>query len=103
MNGRLITVDLLALTSLNQVLFILEILFAYVTKQTTLMRRSTVLYLPLQLWFPWERTKGFSQPGQTTASGQGEQYTNNHGQTYANGTKPGRVWEYKQKWKAHYT
>jgi hypothetical protein len=51
---------------------------------------------------PWERTKGFSQLGQTTASGQGEQYTNNHGQTYANGTKPGRVWEYKQKGKAHY-
>jgi hypothetical protein len=46
------TVDLLALISLDQLLFILKILFTYVTQQATLMRRSTVLSLPLQLVFP---------------------------------------------------
>ncbi len=57
--GRLSTVDLLVLTSLDQLLFILKILFTYVTKQAaTLMRRSTVLSLPLQLVFP---VKGLSK------------------------------------------
>ncbi len=42
------TNDLFALTSLDQLLFVLKILFTYVTKQATLMRRSTVLSLPLQ-------------------------------------------------------
>ncbi len=45
------TVDLLVLTSLVQLIFILKILFTYFTKQVTLMRRSTVLNLPLQLVF----------------------------------------------------
>jgi hypothetical protein len=50
--GRLSTVDLLVLTSLDQLIFKLKILFAFVTKQATLMRRSTVLSLPLQIVFP---------------------------------------------------
>jgi hypothetical protein len=50
--GKLNTVDLLVLTSLYQLLFILKILFSYVTKQAALMRRSTVLSLPFQLAFP---------------------------------------------------
>jgi len=49
--GRLSTVDLLVLTRLDQLIFILKILFTSVTKQATLMRRSTVLILPLQLVF----------------------------------------------------
>ncbi len=36
----------------NQLLFILQILFTFFTKQATLMRRSTVLSLPPQLVFP---------------------------------------------------
>jgi len=44
---RLSTVDLLALTSLDQLLFILKILFTFFTKQATLMRRSIVLNIPL--------------------------------------------------------
>jgi hypothetical protein len=51
--GKLSTVDLLVLTSLDQVIFIFKILFTYVTKQTTLLRRSIVQSpLPLQLVFP---------------------------------------------------
>ncbi len=50
--GRLSTVDLLALTSLDQLTFMLKILFTCVAKQATLMRRSIVLILPLQLVFP---------------------------------------------------
>jgi hypothetical protein len=46
------TTDLLVLTSLDQLLFILKILFMYLTKQATLSRRSTVLSLPCQLVFP---------------------------------------------------
>ncbi len=45
---RISTVDLLVLTSLDQLLFILKILFTFFTKQPTLMGRSTVLSLPLQ-------------------------------------------------------
>ncbi len=54
LKGRLSTVDLLVLTSLDQVIFIMKILFNFVTKQTTLMRRSTVLSVPTQLVFPGE-------------------------------------------------
>ncbi len=51
--GRLSTIDLLVLTSFDQLLVLLKILFTYLTKQLTLMRRSTVLLsLPLQLEFP---------------------------------------------------
>ncbi len=46
---RLSTVDLLVLTSLDQLLFILKILLTFFTKQATFMRRSTVLRLPPQL------------------------------------------------------
>jgi hypothetical protein len=38
-------------TSLEQLLFILKILFATFTKQTTLIKRLTVVSLPLQLGF----------------------------------------------------
>jgi hypothetical protein len=54
LEGRLNTVDLLVLTSLDQLIFILKILFTCFTQQATLMRRSTVLSLPLQLVFPGE-------------------------------------------------
>jgi hypothetical protein len=50
--GRLSTVDLLVLTSLDQLLLILPILFSFFTNKATLMRRSTVLSLPLRLVFP---------------------------------------------------
>jgi hypothetical protein len=49
---RLSTVDLLVLTSLVQLLFKLTALFTFFTKPATLMRRSIVLSLPLQLAFP---------------------------------------------------
>jgi hypothetical protein len=52
--GRLSTVDLLVLTSLYWLIFFLKILFIGVSKQATLIRRSTVLSLPLQLGFPGE-------------------------------------------------
>jgi hypothetical protein len=52
MKGRLSTVDLLVQTSLYQLLLQLKILFTYVAKVPTLMRRSTVLNLPIQLDFP---------------------------------------------------
>ncbi len=42
--GRLSTVDLLVLTSLNQLILIL--------KQAILMRRSTVMSLPIHSMFP---------------------------------------------------
>ncbi len=50
--GRFCTVDLLALTSLDQLLFILKISFSFLVKQPILMRRSTVLSLSFQLVFP---------------------------------------------------
>jgi hypothetical protein len=50
--GSLSTVDILVQTSLEQVLFVLKILFTFVTKQATLMRRLIVLILPFQLVFP---------------------------------------------------
>ncbi len=45
-------VDLPVLTRLIQLIFIMKMLFTFVTKQATLMRKSTVLSLPLQLVFP---------------------------------------------------
>jgi hypothetical protein len=50
--GRLSTVYLLVLTSLDQLISILQTFFNLFTKQTPLMRRSTVLSLSLQLVFP---------------------------------------------------
>jgi hypothetical protein len=44
--GRLCTVDLLVLTSLDQLVFLMSILVNFHTKQATLIRRSTVLSLP---------------------------------------------------------
>jgi len=44
LKGNLSTVDLLVLTSLDRLIFSLKILF---TKQATLVRRSTVLSLPV--------------------------------------------------------
>ncbi len=52
LKGMLSTVDLLVLTSLHKLLFILEKLFTFSTQQATLTRRSTVLSLPLQFVFP---------------------------------------------------
>jgi len=46
------TTDLLVLASLNQLLFILKILFNCVVKQVIAMRGSMVLSLPVQLVFP---------------------------------------------------
>ncbi len=50
--GRLNTVDLLALTSLDYVHFDFAKIMYFFTKQVTLMRRSTVLSLSLQLVDP---------------------------------------------------
>jgi hypothetical protein len=44
---RISTIDLLALTSLNQLLFS-EVIYSFFTEQPILMRKSTVLSLPLQ-------------------------------------------------------
>jgi len=49
---RLSTVDLLVLTSVDQLYFILKYNLPFFTKQATLMRRSTVLILPPHLVFP---------------------------------------------------
>ncbi len=46
------TIDLLSLTSLDQLLYKLKVLLTISTKQGTLMRRSTVQSLPPQLVFP---------------------------------------------------
>ncbi len=43
--GRLSTVDLLVLTSVDQLVFILNTIFNFVTKQAILTRRSSVLFL----------------------------------------------------------
>ncbi len=50
--GRISTIDLLVLTSLDQLLLILKILFIFFTKQASSMRRSTVLGPPLLWGFP---------------------------------------------------
>ncbi len=49
--GRLSTVDLLVLNSLYQLSLYWKYYLPFFTKQATLMRRSTVLSLPLQLVF----------------------------------------------------
>ena len=50
--GRLSTVDLLILTSLDQLIFILKVFIGILKKQVTLMRRSNVQSHPFQLMFP---------------------------------------------------
>jgi hypothetical protein len=54
---KLSTVDLPVLTSLDQLLSKLKILFIFLQKQVTLMRRSTVLSLPHHLEFPTDDDK----------------------------------------------
>jgi hypothetical protein len=49
--GRLSTVDLLVLTSLDHLLFIQKILLRFLTKKASLVRRSTLLSHPPQLVF----------------------------------------------------
>jgi len=58
---RLSMVDLLVVTSLDRLLFILKILFTFFTKQPTSIRRSIVLSLPPQLVFPWRNHSGDTQ------------------------------------------
>jgi hypothetical protein len=50
--GKLSTFDLLVLTSLDQLLFLLGILLIFFTKKDSLMRRSSVLSLPPHLVVP---------------------------------------------------
>jgi len=50
---RLGTVDLLVLTSLDQLHFVLKTLFPFFTKLTALMRKSVVLSHPLLVYVPW--------------------------------------------------
>jgi hypothetical protein len=45
-------VDILVLKRSDWLLLILKMLFLFVSKQTTLMKKSTVTSLPLQLVFP---------------------------------------------------
>ncbi len=49
--GRVSSVDLLELSSLDELIFILKIIFSFVTKHATLMRRSTVHSLLAKLVF----------------------------------------------------
>jgi len=64
---RLSTVDLLEITRVDKLIFIKKILFIYVTKQPTLIRRSTVLSLPLQLVFPEQTLEAF--PAESNVGG----------------------------------
>jgi len=57
--GRLGTVELLDLTCLNRLLFILKILFTLLTKQASLMRRSNVWSFTPRLVFPGKSYKNF--------------------------------------------
>jgi len=68
--GRLSTVDLLVLTSLDQLLFILKILLNSFTKQAILMRRSTVLSLTLSI--SWMETDEWRAGCQTVVHKQTE-------------------------------
>ncbi len=52
LRGRISTIDLLVPTSLEQLLFVIKILFTSFTRHGVLMRRSVVQTLPLQLVFP---------------------------------------------------
>ncbi len=45
-------VDLLVITSLDQLIFIMKILFTFTTKQTASVSKSILLSLPPQLAFP---------------------------------------------------
>jgi hypothetical protein len=58
------TVDLLVLTSLDQLIFKLKKIFTIVTKQAALTGRSTVLSLPLQLVFPGQSIEKFEEKKQ---------------------------------------
>jgi hypothetical protein len=49
---RLSTTDILVLTSLDQLIFKLKILFTFIAKQGTLMWKLTVLRLPRLAVFP---------------------------------------------------
>jgi len=60
--GWLRTVDLLVQTTLDPLLFILEILIFFHTKQATLKRRLTVLSLPFQLVFPGCSSQDVTSP-----------------------------------------
>jgi hypothetical protein len=51
--GRLSTIDLLVLTGLDHLIFILKTLFTFVTKHATSIRRSIVLSLPSSVSVPW--------------------------------------------------
>jgi hypothetical protein len=53
--------DLLVLTSLDQLVFILKILFSYFSKHATLMRISAVLSLPPQLVIPGQTSDGIQK------------------------------------------
>jgi hypothetical protein len=56
--GRLSAVDLLVPTSLDQLLFLLYILFIFFTKEASLAKKPIVLSLSLQLVFPdWSLPK----------------------------------------------
>ncbi len=55
LKGKHSTVDILVLTSRSVVLDTANMTYLF-TKQATLMRRSTVLSLPLQLSVPWSFT-----------------------------------------------
>jgi hypothetical protein len=50
--GRLSKIDLLVLVRLEELVCMLKIFFTFFVKYTTLMRRSIVLSLPIQIVFP---------------------------------------------------
>jgi len=50
--GRLSKLDLLVLVRLEELVCMLKIFFTFFVKYTTLMRRSIVLSLPIQIVFP---------------------------------------------------
>jgi len=50
--GRLSTVDLLLIISLDRLVFVMKILFTFLQKQATSMRRSTVLSLSPSVSIP---------------------------------------------------
>jgi hypothetical protein len=59
--GMLCTIDLLVLISLYQLLFKLKILFSFVTKQATLMRRSVVLTPSVSVPWLWLVSPSFQE------------------------------------------
>jgi len=60
-SGRLCTFDLLVITSFDEVLFILKILFPLFTKQATLTKRSTSLKVPWLILLPFVVKDTFTQ------------------------------------------